>query len=123
MNYDSGEGWDSPIEFFLKTGFMVTPNSSRILDYGWDSGTHAPRNKKNLYYLNLNQSFFKSKLSTKFSYEHIQINHKSRRDSIAYLAQDNWIFDLRYLLNSTFWARRLKKFLPKKTKLRIGVKN
>ncbi len=123
MNFESGEGWDSPIEFYLKTGFMVTPNSSRILDYGWDSGTHAPKNRSNAYYLSMNKSFLKSQLPNRFLYHHFQIEHKSRLDSIEYLSRDNWLFDLRNRLNSSYWARRLKRFLPKKTKLRIGVKN
>jgi len=123
MNFESGEGWDSPIEFLLKTGFMVTPNYSRILDYGWDSGTHAPRNKNNSYYLNMNRSFLKSQLPNQILYHHFQIEHKSRFDSIEYASRDNWIFDVRNRINSSYLARRLKRFLPNKTKLRIGVKN
>lgn len=123
LNYESGEGWDSPIEFILKTGFMVTPNSSRILDYGWDSGTHAPKNKKDYYYMNMNKSFFKSRSRTNNYYQHNQIKHNSRLDSIEYLAKDNWIFDLRSRLNIYYFTKMLKKFMTSKWKSRLGVKN
>lgn len=123
VNYDSGEGWDSPIEFVLKTGFIVTPNSSRMLDYGWISGTHAPINKKDSYYLKMRKSFLKSPSQINSTYKHNQIQHNSRIDSIAYKPRDNWIFDVRNKLNGYYLTKTLKFFMTDRYKSRIGVKN
>ena len=44
-------GWDSKIESYLKTGFLATPNASRLLDQGWD-GTHQPKDPNAPYFVN-----------------------------------------------------------------------
>jgi len=123
LNYDSVEGWDSPVEFFLKTGFMVTPNFSRILDFGWDTGTHAPKNKNDYYYVNMKKSFLKVHKKSFKSYGHEQIEHKSRLDLIAYKTKDNLIFNVRHKLNSRAIVLFLKIFMSKKLKTRLGVKH
>lgn len=123
FDYDCGEGWDSPIEFLLKTGFMVTPNSSRMLDYGWISGTHAPINKRDSYYLKMHKSFLKSTSHISTTYKHKQIKHSSRIDLIEYKPQDNWIFDIRNKLNSRYLTKIIKLFMSIKFKTRLGVKN
>ena len=52
----SKEGWDSKFEYFIKSGFMVTPNASRILDRGW-GGTHAPSDPKSPYFERMSKSW------------------------------------------------------------------
>jgi len=52
----STHGFDSLIEFQLKTGFMITPNNSRSLDTGWD-GTHLPANQNDAYFVEIAESF------------------------------------------------------------------
>lgn len=34
-------GFDSQVEHYLKSGFMVTPNLSKSMNYGWIEGTHV----------------------------------------------------------------------------------
>lgn len=122
-NYEHGEGWDSPIEFVLKTGFMITPNSSRMLDYGWNSGTHTPVNKNDPYYLKMHKSFFETQFPINKFYSHNQIEHNWRKDSITYSVRDNWIFDLRKRLNVRYFTRILKIFMTDNLKSRLGVGN
>ena len=123
LNYDSGEGWDSPIEFYLKTGFMITPNFSRILDFGWDTGTHTPKNKNDDYYINMKTSFLKVHKKSFKTYDHEQIEHKSRLDLIAYKTKDNLIFYVRHKLKSRTIVLFLKTFMTKKLKSRFGVRD
>ena len=49
-------GWDSRIESYLKTGFLATPNSSRLLDQGW-GGTHQPTDPDSPYFANQRSSW------------------------------------------------------------------
>lgn len=123
LNYDSGEGWDSPVEFFLKTGFMVTPNYSRILDFGWDKGTHAPKNKNDHYYINMKKSFLKIHKQSFKNYVQEQIEHNSRLDLIEYKTKDNFIFYIRHKLKSPAIILLLKMLMTKKLKSRLGVRN
>ena len=46
----------SNIEFYLKSGFMVTPNLSRDLDFGW-GGTHAPLDSMHPHYVKMRESW------------------------------------------------------------------
>ena len=48
--------FDAQVENFLKTGYMITPNASRLLDTGWN-GTHAPKDPNEEYYLQLRNSW------------------------------------------------------------------
>jgi hypothetical protein len=41
--------FDGEFEPFLKSGFMVTPNASRLKDIGWN-GTHAPKDPNDTYF-------------------------------------------------------------------------
>lgn len=123
LKYDSGEGWDSTVEFTLKTGFMVTPNFSRILDFGWDSGTHAPKDRNNSYYMNMEKSFLKVHRRSFKDYTLEQIEHKSRPDLIAYKNKDNFIFFVRQKLNYRFIVFLLKMVMTNKLKSRLGVGN
>lgn len=48
--------WDAAMETYMKTGLTVAPNNSRYLDRGW-TGSHAPSNPEDPYYLDLSNSF------------------------------------------------------------------
>ena len=95
LDFESGEGWDSSIEFKLKTGYMVTPNRSRSLDFGWDQGVHAPRDKNDAHYVSMRQSWVGAHPLAENQYELGQIAHTWRKDSISYTPYQNLVFSLR----------------------------
>jgi hypothetical protein len=49
MRNSSRYPFDGEFEPFLKSGFMVTPNASRLKDIGWN-GTHAPKDPNDRYF-------------------------------------------------------------------------
>ena len=77
-------GWDSRLEFYLKTGFMVTPNVSRMNDYGWINGTHSSADSNNIHFQLLRQSQFEGTLDSELVYEEIPIHHTWRKDVTLY---------------------------------------
>lgn len=77
-------GWDSRLEFYLKTGFMVTPNVSRMNDYGWINGTHSSADSNNIHFQLLRQSQFEGILDSELVYEEIPIHHTWRKDVTLY---------------------------------------
>ena len=96
------KAWDSQIEFYLKTGFMVTPNRSRNLDLG-AGGTFAPKSITDPYFQKITKSWYKSRSSTKINYRRIQIKHSWRKDVIAFNRIHNIFYKLRtYTLVTKF---------------------
>ena len=77
-------GWDSRLEFYLKTGFMVTPNVSRMNDYGWINGTHTTADADHIHFQLLRQSLFEGTLDSDLVYEEIPIHHSWRKDVVLY---------------------------------------
>jgi hypothetical protein len=75
------EPFDSTIEAFMKSGFVVTPNVSRALDTGWD-GTHAPQDSSSPVYERQKASWIG--LDTEFvgQYARDQKDHRSWRDDV-----------------------------------------
>lgn len=91
---EKSKAWDAEIEFYLKSGFMVTPNLSRNLDLGY-GGTFAPSSKKDTYFVNIAKSWVKNGNNQTLHYKHNQIRHDWRFDSIAYKKRENYIFFIR----------------------------
>ena len=56
MDKSASHPFDSQVENFLKLGFMITPNASRLKDIGWN-GTHAPKDPNENYYRELENSW------------------------------------------------------------------
>lgn len=88
------KAWDSQIEFYLKTGFMVTPNRSRNLDLG-AGGTFAPKSITDPYFQKITKSWYKSRSSARINYRRIQIKHSWRKDVIAFNRIHNIFYKLR----------------------------
>lgn len=88
------KAWDSQIEFYLKTGFMVTPNRSRNLDPG-AGGTFAPKSITDPYFQKITKSWYKSRSSARINYRRIQIKHSWRKDVIAFNRIHNIFYKLR----------------------------
>ena len=86
--------WDSQIEFYLKTGFMVTPNRSRNLDLG-AGGTFAPKSITDPYFQQIKKSWYESRSSEIINYRRIQIKHSWRKDVIAFKRIHNIFYKLR----------------------------
>jgi hypothetical protein len=91
-------GFDSQIESYLKTGFMVTSNYSRYLDRGFDQyATHAVRDQNDRSFRSLELSYLgKDYVPKSKNYVLHQMNHTSwRKDAIAYKKYRNFEYKLR----------------------------
>lgn len=86
--------WDAKIEFYLKTGFMVTPNLSRNLDIGY-GGTFAPATKADLYFKAIRKSWYKKNTRLGVKYRKIQIKHNFRKDSVEFKKSHSIVYVLR----------------------------
>ena len=97
INFDFqkvNDAWDARIEFYLKSGFMVTPNLSRNLDLGY-GGTFAPASKNDPYFIKIGKSWVGNGNLLDLAYTHIQIKHNWRFDSISYKRINNLIYFIR----------------------------
>lgn len=90
----SVEGWDSRFEFIMKSGFMVTPNASRLLDRGWE-GTHAPNDPLHPYFEKQRLSWVGAEPFVHAPYKRVDQKHSWRIDAINYRTQDSVFFLLR----------------------------
>jgi hypothetical protein len=90
----SAEGWDSKIEYRLKSGFMVTPNASRLLDRGWN-GTYAPSDSKHPYFENQRLSWIGNQRIPRMKYTRIDQQHSWRSDAINYRRSHSVLFYIR----------------------------
>lgn len=110
-------GWDSNIEFYLKSGFMVTPNLSRDLDFGW-GGTHAPLDSMHPHYVKMRESWIGENKHKILDYERIDVNHSWRKDAISYNPLVSFVFMIRgsklfVLYQNMFKTRNWNNFLDK----------
>jgi hypothetical protein len=97
--------WDGFIESYLKTGYMVTPNLSRYIDYGIN-GTHT--NESNLPYFEGLQKSFEILKETKMDnmqYSCIQVSHSWRHDCIEYKKVETPVYVIKHLVRK-FQERR-----------------
>ncbi len=105
--------WDAQIEFYLKSGYMVTPNITRNLDLGY-SGTFAPSAKDN-YFVSNKKSWYKNKSNEDSVFERIQIKHAWRRDAVAYKKRHGVFYFVRrqYLFSALIKFSFLKKIIAR----------
>jgi hypothetical protein len=77
------EPFDCHIEPFLKTGFMVTPNLSKVMNYGWVAGTHVPDEPSvRKHFERLERSW--SLADTAQPYRRVDVPHSWRHDSVPF---------------------------------------
>lgn len=117
---------DACIEHILKDGFMVTPNLSHYLDFGWYQGTHTDSNPNHPHYLQVRKSY-EANTFTCSAFRHEETNHDWREDCVTYLIQDNFKFKTRKYLSliiaTKFWLRtythlrKIKRFVFKQAQL------
>jgi hypothetical protein len=118
--------FDGLFEYYMKTGFMITPENSRYIDLGY-GGTHTPENSDNSYFSNLKTSFVGNQVVDKFVYE---LNHQQKfwqNDALVYKKRNNLKYQILYFANyrnDNFIFRRLERaiyrlfVLKKLTKVR-----
>ena len=88
------EGWDSYIEFKIKSGYMITPNASRSLDRGW-SGTYAPDNPDHPHYVAMRKSFVEDLSGLDPDFSQASIKHSWRNDAILFKYRHQLLFLIR----------------------------
>ncbi len=93
LKYSEPDPWDSNMEFVTKSGFMVTPNASRLLDRGW-TGTYAPNDPSHPYFINMEKSW-SSRRDTDIPYHRNEIKHSWRADAINFKLRDSVFFHFR----------------------------
>ena len=98
--------WDAEIEFYLKTGFMVTPNLSRNLDLGY-GGTFAPASSTDPYFCAIKKSLYKGSKKSIIEYRKIQIVHRWRNDSVEFKR----IHSLVYFIRLNKFITRVSSFI------------
>jgi len=107
---DDNCAWDAKIEFYLKTGFMVTPNLSRNLDLGY-GGSFAPASKSDPYFSAIRKSWFIGEKRSNIKYMERQINHKWRRDAVEFKEAHSIIYFFRtknFMINLSKYLRLTK---------------
>lgn len=80
--------FDAIIEPYLKTGYMVTPNRSRMVDRGWD-GTHFHTDADDPHFQAINSSWHEgvNKMpATVFKLENVA--HSWRNDAVVFQRKD-----------------------------------
>ncbi len=102
----SEHGLDSQLEFYLKTGFMCTPNLSRYRDTGWN-GTHSSPNPNDDYYLKLNESWIGSEKVLVSNYQFDNIEHAWRKDSVIFNRYESIYYHLKFYANK--WLQIIKR--------------
>jgi hypothetical protein len=90
----SSQGYDSWMEYCLKSGFMVTPNASRFLDRGW-IGTHVPTDSMHPYFEKQRLSWVGTNAFTIRDFERVDLVHSWRKDAKTYRRKDSIFFFLR----------------------------
>jgi len=85
------DGWDSRIESYLKTGFLVTPNASRLLDQGWD-GTHQPKDPNSPYFANQRSSWVGTDPLPILKFKRKNIKHTWRKDARNFRRFETFVY-------------------------------
>jgi hypothetical protein len=85
------DGFDGIVENYLKTGFSVWPNTSRIYDTGWD-GTHGGGDPTEAYFIEQERSWELTAISKSGDYRFIQTESFWRLDRIKYKRSMNLFY-------------------------------
>jgi hypothetical protein len=94
-------GWDSKIESYLKTGFLVTPNASRLLDRGF-GGTHQSTDPNSPYFANQRSSWVGAGFLPILNFERKNLIHTWRKDARNFRKYESFAYrakDIKFLYN------------------------
>lgn len=103
--------FDALFEYYMKTGFMVTPENSRYIDLGY-GGTHTPDNPHNSYFSKLKTSFVGNRVMSNFLYELNEDRKFSQNDALIYKRRNNLKYQALYFANyrnDIFIFRKLER--------------
>ena len=92
--------FDSLLESYLKSGFMVTPNRSKMYDRGWE-GTHFNTSQSDIHFAQMKASWLgyeSGPIPT--SYNKLSIPHFWRKDSVTFKLIDQPKYYLIYLISN-----------------------
>ncbi len=89
------EPFDSLFGTFMKTGFVVTPNSSRSLDEG-RGGTHTVGGDLDHYFEGQAQSWVGSAPFFIEEYLRVDMEHQWRIDALIYRKRQDLVFDIKH---------------------------
>lgn len=92
----SKEGFDSLVEAYWKTGFVISPYASRYMDIGW-RGTHAPKDPKHSYYSKLKQSWLGPRKVFIKKYLKKDDHYFWRHDCLKYISWHNPYYLLKFI--------------------------
>lgn len=117
---------DAAIEHILKSGYMVTPNLSMYLDYGWFQGTHTNPDPSDTHYQLVKESFESNQRACS-AYSHRQVEHAWRIDCVNYSEKDHLRYAVRkfasLLILTSVWQslyrfmRNSKRFLLRRKRI------
>jgi hypothetical protein len=94
----SYKGFDSLVEDYFKTGFVISPYASRYLDEGW-RGTHASPDPNHPYYIDLQKSFVGSLPFAQQRLSCVRSKYSWRKDCIPYYG----------VLNFYYWTKLIAR--------------
>ena len=104
------EGYDSWMEYYLKSGFMVTPNASRLLDRGW-VGTHMPSDAIHPYFEKQNHSWVGTTAFDIRDFVRKDVEHSWRKDAVVFKMRHSVFYLLRrsqIIYQIYFYSRKIK---------------
>jgi hypothetical protein len=88
-------GFDSLVEAFWKTGFIIVPYASRYIDIGFN-GTHAPKDSQDSYYSELQDSWVGIAPFLINDYKYVRAKYLWREDCVNYKKSHNLLYKLKY---------------------------
>lgn len=91
--------FDGCVEGVMKSGFVVTPNITFVLDLGWFSGTHTTPTPDSPYYLANQQSWSVRCQSEVQVFRPYSVKHSWREDCVTYEEKDDFRYFLKEIYN------------------------
>ena len=117
ITYRKEDLFDGMFEFYLKTGYMVTPNNSRYIDNGF-VGSHTNSDPNSEFFLKIRGSYMKKNLPMNSIYNEMPMEQGWRKDQIIYRKMDTFYYFISYVLHKNrkkIWSRAVL-FMGRKLK-------
>jgi hypothetical protein len=102
---------DWNIEPFWKTGFVVTPNNSKCMNYGWINGTHVEANPNQEHFRKLDRSWKLKDWTPPYSHKQIQHSWPNADKEFALSQEPKYIIQFMFSIisHSYFYRSTYKK--------------
>lgn len=92
------DAFDCQVEAYLKTGFMVTPNLSKYVNFGWIGGTNIPDTPEVRERFATIEESWKAEHPRSSSYRLLQVRHAWRDDCVPYHPKDSPRYWAKFLI-------------------------